>query len=172
MSATEPTWIDVHGITDVLSLDGIVGKAGILGLKTQTWNPQYVVAPLCSHSVHYLLEVDAQLFKLCLGTATIGAVATKDVDGLVGQLEHDVGVVLQLGMACHMAPYLQEELLIVIAHGNLLGTYSWWAHNHIHAFADGVLCHGDEHLVEILGEPIKTEGGNIVLALDTPAGDV
>ena len=158
VSATEPAGIDVHGIAYVLSLDRIGGITCILGLEAQAWNPQYVVASLCTHGIHYLLEVDAQLFKLCHGTSAIGAVATKDTDGFVGQLEHDVEVVLQLGMACHVAPHLQQELLIVIAYGNLLWTYPGRAHHHIHAFTDGILRHGDKDLVEIPGEPVETEG--------------
>ena len=157
-TAVEPSRIAVNGIADILSRDGVVCVARVIGLVSQTRHQDDVIAIL-THHVHYLLEEVMHLLE-----AAVAAVSGLDLDGLVGQLKHDVGVVAQLGVLGHYLPHLHQVLVVFPAHGDVLRAYAGRTHHHIEPFAHGIEGHGHEHLVQVLPEAFHAEGGDVVLA--------
>ena len=157
-TAVEPSRIAVHGIADVLSRDGIVSVAFVVGLPPQTWYQNNVIAIL-AHHVHYLLEEVMHLLETAIRT-----VSGLDADRLVGQLKHDVGMVAQLGVLSHNLPYGEQVLVILTAHGDVVGTNSRRAHHHVEPFVHGIEGHGHKYLIQVFLEPLHAESGDVALA--------
>ena len=163
-TAVEPSRIAVHGIADILSRDGVVCVARVIGLVSQTRHQDDVIAIL-THHVHYLLEEVVHLLETAIRT-----VSGLYLDRLVGQLKHDVGMVAQLGVLSHYLPYGEEVFMILSAHGDIFGANSRRAHHHIESIVHGIESHRHEHLVEVFLEPLHPEGGDVVLFLVALAG--
>ena len=157
-TAVEPSRIAVHGIADILSRDGVVCVARVIGLVSQTRHQDDVIAIL-THHVHYLLEEVMHLLE-----AAVAAVSGLDLDGLVGQLKHDVGVVAQLGVLSHHLPYGEEVFMILSAHGDIFGANSRRAHHHVEPFVYRIEGHGHKYLIQVFLEPLHAESGDVALA--------
>ena len=164
MSAIVPSWIAVNGIANVIALDGVLGKTGIVGLPAQARYQQDVVAVLAHHIDNLLHVLGHRLVPV--------ARPIFNTDGLIGQLEQYGTIVLQFRMLGHILPHFLQILLVGIAQLDGLGANTRRTHHDIKAFTDGIFRHRHKHQVQISLEPLKVEGRDVTLACGLLAGCV
>ena len=94
------------------------------------------------------------------------SIVSEDANRLIGELKHDMRIVLDALMISYILPNPDEIFLIVIANLYLFRTYSWWAHHDIDAITNGMLRYIEEYSVKILLEHDGIEGRDVALSID------
>ena len=144
IAAVVPTAVVMHSIADIVTFDGVGSIASIVGLIAGSWHPDDAREAILADFVHNGLEIVVQSLRVIL------IVGVADVDGLVGQLNHDLsGVFLYVGVLGDYVPDFQQILLIVVAHLQVRGAYSRRAHHDILSVVHGLLHQGEVKVAEI-----------------------
>ena len=150
--STVPSYVVVHGISDVLTLDGMGSIAAVVGLPTGSRHPDDA-----RESVGAYL-VDDGLEEVVHRLGRFLALGVVEFDGLVGEFYRDgTGVGFDDGILANHIPDVEQIFLIVISYLDLTRTYARRPHDDIHAVVHGLLHQGDVEVVEEVVEAVFAE---------------
>ena len=138
ITATIPAGVVVNGITDVDTLDGILGIVLIAGLPTRARHPDDAVEAIGANLVHDGLE------KILLGPGRTGTTAGTEGHRLVGQLDADLAGVLEDGVILgESVPHVHQVVVVVVTHLQVAGAYATGTHHAVHTVLEGIECQGN-----------------------------
>ena len=158
VAAAIPSAIVVDGIAYVVALNGIGGIALVVGLPTSAGHPD----DACEASGTYL--VDDGLEIVVKGLRVILSVGILQTDGLVGELDADLSVVLaDVGILREDIPDGEEVVLIVVAHLEIAGTDTRRTNHDVHAMVHGALHQREVEGTEIVAKALGIELADIGL---------
>ena len=160
VAAAIPAAIVVHGIADVIALDGICGIVGIVSLPTRTRHPNDSRKAIGANLVNHRLEEIVQRLRVILSVGVLQR------HGLVGELDADLAGILLDGVVLReQVPHRQQVVLIVVAHLQIAWTYARRAHHDIHAVIHGIAGNREVERLQIRGETVGIELPDVGLAL-------
>ena len=126
VAAIIPSHVSVHGITYIVSFDGIVFVAHVIALPSRPGYPNDTVETIGTYLVYDGLE------EVIRGTCAFQAVGIVNVHRFVGQLYGNLPTMfLNIIVARHDVPHFQQIILIVAVHLDTTGTYTGRTYDHV-----------------------------------------
>ena len=127
IAAAIPSSIVMNGITDVIALDRISSITGIVGLPSSTRRPDNTRKAVFADLIDDRLEIVMERFGIVL------ILGISQVNRFVGQLNTNLtGMILHKFLLREHIPYIHQILIIIIAHLQVMRTYTGRAYYYVH----------------------------------------
>ena len=166
--AAVPARIDMHGIADVIALDGVDGVVGIARLEARTRHPDDALEAVGPNHIDDGLEVVVQGTVLLPFKGRLEGVFAPYINRLVGKLDaHQPGVRADEFVAGDDVPDFHEVLLVVVAHLEERRTDARRPHDDVLPVGEGFL--GNRHIerLHVVLEALRVEVADVGLASRT-----